>query len=53
VHLCESRKRETVRKMLLVLGMIFDDAGVTRNPARDRTAVKLPFERKTEIASDR
>jgi integrase len=49
VHLCETRKRETVRKMLLVLGMIFDHAGVTPNPARDRTAVKLPFERKTEI----
>jgi integrase len=49
VRLCETRRRETVRKMLLVLGMIFDHAGVTPNPARDRTAVKLPFERKTEI----
>ena len=47
--LCETRRRETVRKMLLVLGMIFDHAGVTPNPARDKTAVKLPFERKTEI----
>jgi integrase len=47
--LCETRRRETVTKMLLVLGMIFDHAGVTPNPARDKTAVKLPFERKTEI----
>lgn len=49
VRLCETRRRETVRKMLLVLGMIFDHAGVTPNPARDRTAVKLPFERKAEV----
>jgi integrase len=48
-NLCESRRRETVRKMLLVLAMIFDHAGVTPNPARNRTAVKLPFERKSEI----
>jgi integrase len=48
--LCESRRRETVRKMLLALGMIFDHAGVAPNPARDRIAVKLPFERKAEIA---
>ncbi len=48
-NLCETRRRETVRKMLLALGMILDHAGVTPNPARDRTAVKLPFERKTEI----
>jgi hypothetical protein len=47
--LCETRRRETVRKMLLVLGMIFDHAGATPNPARDKTAVKLPYERKTEI----
>jgi integrase len=47
--LCETRRRETVRKMLLVLGMIFDHAGVTPNRVRDKTAVKLPFERKTEI----
>jgi integrase len=48
-NICESRRRETVRKMVLVLAMIFDHAGVTPNPARDRTAVKLPFERKVEI----
>jgi integrase len=47
--LCETRRRETVRKILLVLAMVFDHAGVTPNPARDKTAVKLPFERKTEI----
>lgn len=49
VSLCETRRRETVRKMLLALGMIFDHARVTPNPARDKTAVKLPFERKAEI----
>jgi integrase len=48
-NLCETRRRETVRKMLLVLGMVFDHAGVTPNPARDKTAVKLPYERKAEI----
>jgi integrase len=47
--LCETRKRETVRKMLLVLGMVFDHAGVAPNPARDKTVVKLPFERQTGI----
>jgi integrase len=47
--LCETRKRETVRKMLVALGMIFDHAGVAPNPARDKIAVKLPFERKAEV----
>jgi integrase len=45
----EKRKRETVRKMLLALAMIFDHAGVVPNPARDKIAVKLPFERKAEV----
>jgi integrase len=48
-NLSESRRRETIRKMLLVLAMVLDHAGVAPNPARDRTAVKLPFERRTEI----
>jgi integrase len=49
-HLTEKgRKRETVRKSLLVLAMIFDHAGVTPNPARDKITVKLPRESKTEI----
>jgi integrase len=47
--LSENRRRETVRKMLIALGMIFDHAGITPNPARDKVAVKLPFERKAEI----
>lgn len=49
VSLCATRRRETVRKMLMALGMIFDHAGVIPNPARDKAAVKLPFERKAEI----
>jgi len=47
--LCETRKRETVRKMLLALAMMFDHAGVKPNPARDKVAVRLPYERKAEI----
>jgi len=48
-ELTATRKRETVRKMLTTLGMIFDFAGVTPNPARDRVQVKLPREEKVEI----
>jgi integrase len=40
--LSETRKRETVRKTLLALAMVLDFAGVTPNPARDRTHVRLP-----------
>jgi hypothetical protein len=46
----KGRKRETVRKSLLVLAMIFDHAGVAPNPARDKIVVKLPREQKAEIA---
>ena len=46
----KGRKRETVRKSLLVLAMIFDHAGVSPNPARDKITVKLPREQKAEIA---
>jgi len=44
-----TRKRETVRKMLTTLAMVFDFAGVEPNPARDKVHVRLPREEKTEI----
>jgi integrase len=46
--LSETRKRETVRKSLLVLGMVLDDAGIAPNPVRDRK-VRLPREERIEI----
>jgi integrase len=48
VKLSETRKRETVRKSLLVLGMVLDDAGIEPNPVRDRK-VRLPREERVEI----
>jgi integrase len=45
----KGRKRETTRKSLLVLAMIFDHAGVSPNPARDKITVRLPREQKAEI----
>jgi integrase len=47
-RLSKTRKRETVRKSLLVLGMVLDHAGIEPNPVRAKT-IKLPRERKTEI----
>jgi integrase len=47
-QLSETRKRETVRKSLLVLGMVLDHAGIEPNPARAKS-IKLPREQKTEI----
>jgi integrase len=47
--LAETRKRETVRKTLLALGMVLDHAGVSPNPERDKVAVRLPREERTEI----
>lgn len=46
--LSETRKRETVRKSLLVLGMVLDFAGITPNVARDKM-IKLPREERIEI----
>ena len=46
----DGKARETVRKTVTVLAMIFDHAGVTPNPARDRVHVKLPREQRAEIA---
>lgn len=36
------RKRETIRKVLLALGMVLDHAGISPNPTRDKTHVRLP-----------
>lgn len=41
--------RETIRKTVTVLSMIFDHAGIVPNPARDRVRVKLPRENRPEI----
>jgi hypothetical protein len=46
--LSKTRKRETVRKSLLVLGMVLDDARIEPNPVRDRK-VRLPREERVEI----
>jgi integrase len=43
------KSRETIRKTVTVLAMVFDHAGVTPNPARDRVRVKLPRETRVEI----
>jgi integrase len=47
-ELGKTRKRETVRKSLLVLGMVLDHQGIEPNPARAKT-IKLPREQKAEI----
>lgn len=46
----KGRKRETIRKSVLALGMVLDYAGVQPNPARDRVQVRLPREERAEIA---
>jgi integrase len=46
----KGRKRETIRKSVLVGGMILDYAGVSPNPFRDKITVRLPREAKAEIA---
>jgi integrase len=38
----DGKARESIRKTLTALAMVFDHAGVQPNPARDRVAVKLP-----------
>jgi integrase len=45
-----ARSRETIRKTVTVLAMIFDYFDVQPNPARDRVRVKLPREERPEIA---
>ena len=44
------RSRETIRKTVTVLAMIFDHASITPNPARDRIRVKLPREDRPEVS---
>jgi integrase len=46
----KGRKRETIRKTILALGMVLDHLGVQPNPARDRVHVKLPRAARPEIA---
>jgi hypothetical protein len=48
-RLAETRKRATVRKTVLALGMVFDHAGIEPNPARDKRTVKLPKETREEM----
>jgi integrase len=45
-ELAKTRKKETIRKMIVHLAMILDHAGVQPNPAR---GVKLPFEQRREL----
>ncbi|MFN0155528.1 MAG: tyrosine-type recombinase/integrase [Gaiella sp.] len=40
----EGKARETIRKSVTVLAMVFDYAGIVPNPARDRVQVRLPRE---------
>ncbi|HZQ64545.1 MAG TPA: site-specific integrase [Gaiellaceae bacterium] len=44
------KSRETIRKTVTVLAMVFDYAGITPNPARDRIRVRLPREDRPEVA---
>jgi integrase len=44
------KSRETIRKTITVLAMIFDFVDVTPNPARDRVRVKLPKDDRPEIS---
>jgi integrase len=44
----QGKARETIRKTVTALAMVFDHAGVTPNPARDRVIVKLPREETEE-----
>ena len=45
----EGKVRDTIRKTLTALAMVFDHAGISPNPARDRLAVKLPREEPEEL----
>lgn len=45
-ELAKTRKKETIRKMIVHLAMLLDFAGVDPNPAR---GAKLPFEQKREL----
>ena len=43
------KSRETIRKTVTVLAMVFDHVAVNPNPARDRVRVRLPREERPEI----
>jgi integrase len=45
----KGRKRETIRKVIVALGMVLDFAGVQPNPARDKVHVRLPRNDSPEI----
>ena len=49
VALTDGCKPSTIRKTVQTLAMILDHAGVTPNPARDKTIVKLPRGEDEEI----
>jgi hypothetical protein len=46
----EGAKRESIRKVVNAVAMVLDHAGVAPNPARDRVRIRLPRERRPEIA---
>ena len=46
----EGAKPSYVRKVLQATAMLFDHAGITPNPARDKTIVKLPRDVRPEVA---
>lgn len=46
----EGAKRESIRKVVNAVAMVLDHADVTPNPARDRVRIRLPRERRPEIA---
>jgi integrase len=45
------KSRETIRKTVTVLAMVFDYAAIAPNPARDRLRVKLPREERIPVFS--
>ena len=44
------KARESIRKTVTTLAMVFGHTGITPNPARDRTIVKLPREEPEELS---
>jgi integrase len=44
----QGKARETIRKTVTALAMVFDHAAIAPNPARDRVIVKLPREETEE-----
>jgi integrase len=42
-------KKQTIRKTVSVLAMVFDHAGIQPNPVRDRLTVKMPREEKRHV----